>query len=36
MLQVTEVPAFSESANALLEQLATSFSVEDAQQVGLT
>jgi hypothetical protein len=34
VLQVTEVPPFSESANALLEQLATSFSVEDAQQVG--
>lgn len=31
--QVTEVPPFSAEANAVLEDLATSFSVEDALQV---
>lgn len=31
--QVTEVPPFSTSANALLDQLAASFSVEDAKEV---
>ena len=31
--QVKEVPAFSAEANAVLEHLATNFSVEQAQQV---
>jgi hypothetical protein len=32
-LQVTEVPAFSPEANALLDALADNFSVADAQEV---
>lgn len=31
--QVTEVPAFSAEANAVLDQLADTFTVEDAQEV---
>jgi hypothetical protein len=34
-LQVTEVPAFSAEANALLDALADNFSVADAQEVRL-
>jgi hypothetical protein len=33
LLQVTEVPAFSAEANALLDALADNFSVADAQEV---
>lgn len=33
---VTEVPPFGPAATALLDQLATGFTVEDAQEVGAT